>query len=836
MTSRRILALFLTAVMIAAACSSSSDQTAEPAESPTDETTDEPAAEEVAAEEVAAETPEHLYNATIRRTTNNVPHITAADNGSLGFGYGYALAEDHLCTLADVIVSVRSERSSFHGPGPNDKYLNSDVVYQGIDLYKNAGIQLDNADPDLQAAVRGYAAGYNSYLDSVGADGVTGWCQGEEWVRPIDEYDLAAHFKALTLRASIDPMMGFIASATPPEVSSDDEQALGAADFSSAVDTLVPDPETFGSNAWAVGPDRTADGTTMLVGNPHFPWQGSLRFYEVHLTIPGTVDVYGASLLGSPVVNIGFNNDVAWSHTVSAGNRFTAYTVDLVEGDPTSYHYGDEEREMTAKTFTLDVLSEDGTIESVERTVWSTHYGPVLDFPGVGWSERQTITIRDANAENDEIIPQFWDMNRATSMDELIAAHADNSGIPWVNTLAASADGRIWYADTSSTPNLSDEAIAAWQGRVETDFFTGIAYDSGVVLLDGSDPLYEWVNNPEARDPGVVAFADMPQLERSDVLFNANDSYRWANPDELTPIVSPLHGRLSTPGSRTRMSALLLSEEFGGAGEDGLFTQEELRDTALSNRVLTGEWLRDDVVARCTATPEIMVDDAPFDLTKACEVLADWDLKVDIESRGAVLWREFMGEFDFEDLKDQGELWANPHVAEDLLNTPSGLAPASEDGDAVLVNLAAAVSIIEGAGFPIDVALGTVQFAYRGDIEIPIHGGLGPEGVANVVGSGSNGTTTEPNSPSGDAIGGSARLRTDGYPVANGTSFIYTLEFTADGPVADAFLTYGNTGDSESEYFSDQTQRFSDKDWRRVAFTEDAIAAETLATYEVAGD
>ena len=63
----------------------------------------------------------------------------------------------------------------------------------------------------------------------------------------------------------------------------------------------------------------------MLLGNPHFPWRGRYRFTQQHLTIPGRYDVAGASLIGSPVVNIGWNKDVAWSHTVSTAYRFTPY-------------------------------------------------------------------------------------------------------------------------------------------------------------------------------------------------------------------------------------------------------------------------------------------------------------------------------------------------------------------------------------------------------------------------------------------------------------------------------------------------------------------------------
>jgi acyl-homoserine-lactone acylase len=53
-----------------------------------------------------------------------------------------------------------------------------------------------------------------------------------------------------------------------------------------------------GSNAVAVGRDRSFNGRGMLLANPHFPWIGGMRFYEMHLTIPGQLDVMGAALPG----------------------------------------------------------------------------------------------------------------------------------------------------------------------------------------------------------------------------------------------------------------------------------------------------------------------------------------------------------------------------------------------------------------------------------------------------------------------------------------------------------------------------------------------------------
>jgi acyl-homoserine lactone acylase PvdQ len=36
-----------------------------------------------------------------------------------------------------------------------------------------------------------------------------------------------------------------------------------------------------GSNAWAFGKDTTAKGKGMLLGNPHFPWVGTSRFFDI---------------------------------------------------------------------------------------------------------------------------------------------------------------------------------------------------------------------------------------------------------------------------------------------------------------------------------------------------------------------------------------------------------------------------------------------------------------------------------------------------------------------------------------------------------------------------
>ena len=43
---------------------------------------------------------------------------------------------------------------------------------------------------------------------------------------------------------------------------------------------------------------------------------------------------------------IGFNNDMAWSHTVSTAQRFSFFELTLDENDPFKYRYDDEFRDI----------------------------------------------------------------------------------------------------------------------------------------------------------------------------------------------------------------------------------------------------------------------------------------------------------------------------------------------------------------------------------------------------------------------------------------------------------------------------------------------------------
>jgi acyl-homoserine-lactone acylase len=133
---------------------------------------------------------------------------------------------------------------------------------------------------------------------------------------------------------------------------------------------------------------------------PHFPWEGELRLYELHLTIPGQLDVYGASLMGSPTVTIGFNEHVAWTHTVSPANHFTVCGLSLDPEDPTAYLYEGKPRKMERREHTIDVRQLDGTVTSLSRVMYRSHDGPMLGSSVFGSSAERAFSVRDANEAN----------------------------------------------------------------------------------------------------------------------------------------------------------------------------------------------------------------------------------------------------------------------------------------------------------------------------------------------------------------------------------------------------------------------------------------------------
>lgn len=773
----------------------------------------------------------YTYRAVIRWTSHGIPHILADDLPSAVYGQAWAFTRMNGCVLADQVLKVRSERALFLGRGEDGEHVRSDLVLKHLRVYENAERGLPEQTDEIRALIEAYAAGYNDYIAQHREDLP---CGDQGWLRPITPVDLYAYYIELGQLASSRQAHELIYAAGPDGAGLELDSDVDLSDLR----------DRPGSNGWGIGSERSANGHGMLIANPHFPWEGELKLFESHLRVPGEVDVYGAGLMGVVGILIGFNEDVAWTHTVSNGQRLTIYQLTVDPTDPTMYLFDGEYRPMEADPQEIQVLEEDGSISTASHTFYRTHHGSLAALPGLSLPTL-AFAVRDANFDNQHLINQWQRMSKASSMDELERAHDEIKGIPWVNTMAASKDGRASYIDATPTPNLSQAAIDHWLEAREKDFFTIQLDDNGLVLLPGDSSVFDWVEEPGARAPGLIPAAELPRLERPDFIFNANDSHWLSNPNEPLTGFSPLHGFERTPRSpRTRMNAVTLLDRDGSmSGPDGKFDLEELKAALLSNRSMPGELLTDAVVQRCQGAGPVLYEGESIDISEACDVLATWDRHLDLDSVGAVVFREFIGDFDYEAGLDAGVLYAEPFDpgpegdATRAVDTPRGLTPAPTDPEAtdrILEALAGAVVRLRKAGIPVNARLGDVQYTVRSGQRIPIHGGESAEGVTNLIQYRKFDTTLgEKFERSGEVINEATGLTTDGYPVQYGSSFVMAMRFTDEHPEAYAFITYGQSDDPDSPYHSDQTRRFSQKDWRKVLYTEEDIEADPELEIEV---
>ena len=728
---------------------------------------------------------------TIERTAFGIPHITAQDPESLAYGVAYAYAQDNVCMTADQLVTVRGQRSTTFGGKTTGLLGRRYLPNEQIDLFIAAHMddallarQWSTASAQAQAMERGYVAGYNRYLADNAAR--LPWaCMGQPWGQPMTLAEYRRMGEITAVQAGIAALADGMLGAQPPTAGTAwaPATAVDLADAAQAMREAGLLDSPLGSNAWAFGKDVTANGRGMLLGNPHFPWTGPNRFYEMHLTVPGQFDVMGVGIGGSPMVSIGFNKDIAWSHTVSTGKRFTLYELTLAEGDPTSYIVDGKPEKMTSRTVG-------------GRTLWSTRWGPLLVIPraGLTWNAKTAYALRDANVGNARMTQPMLDFARAKSVDDVHQAHA-GLGLPWVNTLAADRHGRALYADVSVVPDVDAAQLARCAPSKPA---AALRQGAGLVVLNGARSDCTWRQDPASPVPGLMPMARMPAAVRTDWVHNSNDSFFYTHPGQTFANVSPLVGDASLTRPRTRAGLTEIPEMLGR----GKVTLDAIQGQLFQNRNFMASVVVPDLLAACTQAPNA-------DAQAGCTALRGWDGRNNLESRGAHLFREF-----WRTARNIPGVWRVPFDPKQPVATPHGL----KMGDAAVAakvweSLAGAVKLVRGSGFALDAPLGSVQRpdARVTDQPIALHGGEEFEGVLNNLG------RQEP-----------APLTRAGLRIDYGTSYVQTVSFDERGPVAQAILTYGQSTDPASPHATDQLREFSAKRWHSLPFHPEDIARQRI--------
>lgn len=786
----------------------------------------------------------------IQRGEFGVPQVTAPDLEALAYGAAYAQAQESLCETADLLVTVRGERSRWFGAegtallgGRSVNNLQADFFVRALMEDGELALAHRDTSADARALAQGYVDGYNRYLaDLAGrpAPPVPPACAGQPWVRPMTIYEYRRLGELQARQAGSLPFLAAVLAARLP--------AAGAAATPTAVPAaqaareLAPmglnDPGV-GGVAWALGSEASPAQGAWLLAQLHGPWSGSSRWRQMRLTVPGQLDVAGARMGPGVPVQVGFNADFAWSHTASAARHATLFELKLVPGDPARYLVSGQPERMRARTVSVEVRQPDGTLQTRLHTVWVTRWGPVVSLPqaGLEWTAQTAYAVQDANAWNARGTETWLALGRARSIGEAQVA-LQRLGTPWMATVAADRHGDTLFQDASSVPHVD---AAGLQRCAPSKAAAGLWGAAGLVVLDGSRGDCAWKTDPASPSPGLTAASHLPTLERRDWVQSTGDGYWLTNPALALSGLSPLAGPAEAPlelAARTSLQRLRQGvAEWAESPQPGEAAQARLQALFLDDRNQAAALVLDDLLAACepaasaspasaaaasaSAGPAAGADPSAGGLAavassprgaarparaaagsppasppsaaarQACTVLAAWDRRDHADSRGAWLfrlwWREARG---------LPQLWRVPFDLKNPVDTPSGLRTSDPRlRSRLLALLEQAAARVQAVGLALDVPLGAVQ-------QWP-----GPDGPVGLDG--------------GDATAGvlpRAQGPWDGAGVATGgTSMWMSVRWGPGGPAAQGLLVPGQSPDPASAQARDGLQARTRSPWPPMA-------------------
>jgi penicillin G amidase len=266
-----------------------------------------------------------------------------------------------------------------------------------------------------------------------------------------------------------------------------------------------------GSNNWALSGAKTASGAAILCNDPHLGLNLPSLWYEAQLQAPG-MNVYGASLPGTPGVIIGFNDNLTWGFTNNYRDVKDFYLIKPVAGDKNKYWFAGRQLDFTKRIEHILVKGKPEIIDTIDYTI----HGPVTyeQQNGKDGGLRKPLAMCWMGHKGTNEMLAIYLMNKAKNYNEFVDGIM-NFQCPAQN---------MAYADVRGN-------IALWgQGQ-----FVNKWKDQGKYVMDGSDSATLWKElipmreNPHVLNPvqGYVSSANQITTD-STYPYNYNGS-GWTN-------------------------------------------------------------------------------------------------------------------------------------------------------------------------------------------------------------------------------------------------------------------------------------------------------------------
>jgi acyl-homoserine-lactone acylase len=644
-------------------------------------------------------------------------------------------------------VYAKSESGVFYGFGWAQAHSHGDLILR---LYGQA---------------RGRAAEYwgAQYVDSdrwVIANGV--YPRAAEWFKqltPQFQADLNAFAAGVNAYAAahpdeIDPKVKLVLPLSGIDILAHAHRLANYTYVASESRVMGGPPSLGGSNAWAVAPSKSTSGHSLLLANPHLPWApGQLTYFEANLEGPD-IHMYGATQIGLPVLRFCFNRNLGFTNTVNQIPGDTLYKIEVKDG---GYVYDGKVVPFKTEEHPYKVLQPDGSLKEEPMTVRTTIQGPVFTR-----KDGTNVALRVAGLDRPGMLQEYWDMGKAHNFAEFQAA-LRTLQVPTFNIVYADRDGHIMYLYNGMVPVHPEGGDQAkWRG-----------------LIDGSTSATLWTK--------LHSYDDLPKVidPATGFVQNTNDPPwipTWPSPlkpSMFPPYMAPLTG---VTMRSEQSDKLMLSKPK--------FTYDEFVKVKFDTYAL----LADRVLPELFAAAENNSDPT---VRQAIAVLKQWDRHFDADSKGALLFEDWMMQLMGPALTSEAN-FAHPFSLDDPLNTPAGL----KDPTAAVQMLAKAADETKKLYGSIDRPYGEVTRFKVGDLSLPAFSGSGSLGIFPSMGFG--------------------KLVDGKRDATTGETWISIVEF---GPTlrAEGLMTYGNSTQPGTKHRTDQVQLFADRKLRTLWTTRTEV-------------
>jgi len=258
-------------------------------------------------------------------------------------------------------------------------------------------------------------------------------------------------------------------------------------------------PTKFGSNAWMVGPSKSATGNAMQLGGPQMGHSTPQIVHEIGLHGAG-IDAVGMSMPVMPTVLIGVSQHGAWTSTSGASDLMDTYIEVLNPANQYQYWYNGGWVDMEKRT---ERIYGPFKMTWEDRDVYRTIHGPIAAWDldnNLCFSMKTPYYMNELAAE--EGWSHFQQAENVNDVqDALKAVHASHNFF-WVDR-----EGNVAYGHAGTYPikpthgkdgRLIDDRLPLW-GTGEEEWIGLTGWDEMPKCLNPEEGfLANWNNKPSA--------------------------------------------------------------------------------------------------------------------------------------------------------------------------------------------------------------------------------------------------------------------------------------------------------------------------------------------------